>query len=91
MFNANTKQMPQNEVERRPYLNYFIDMYDFEENVPWHKFTKMIIGSFQVFELTDTIIPISQVRSSNPANWLNFFYGNENNQFLGPPMCNLWI
>jgi G:T/U-mismatch repair DNA glycosylase len=81
LFNANTYNMPQNEVERHPYLNYFIDMYEGEENVPWNKFTKMIIGSFPVFELTDTVIPISQVRSSNPANWLNFFYGNENNQF----------
>lgn len=73
--------MPLNEIERHPYLKYFINDHNGFENVPWEKYTRMIIGSFPIYEITDTIYPIIENRAQNANITLPFFYGSETNAF----------
>ena len=49
--------MPLDEIEQHPYLNYFINFHQGEQNVPWEKYTRMFVGSFPVFEITKTVYP----------------------------------
>jgi|GEM_PF-2157435 len=72
--------MPLNEIENHPYLNYFINQHE-EDLTPWDKYDKMIIGSFPIHSITDTVFPDVELRSLNGENDLNFFYGSVTNKF----------
>jgi hypothetical protein len=73
--------MPLNEIENHPYLNYFIDNHNGIQNVPWEKYTRMIIGSFPIYKITDTVHPVIENRSQNNNIDFPFFYGSETNAF----------
>lgn len=73
--------MPLNEIEQHPYLDYFIDHHNGSENVPWDKYTKMIIGSFPIYDITNTVFPNTEYRSKNTDLALPFFYGSKSNTF----------
>ncbi len=76
--------MPLDEIEEHPYLDYFIKYHKGIDNVPWEKYTRLFIGSFPVYDITDTIYPVKEFRSRSikeDENLWKFFYGSEDNKF----------
>jgi len=71
--------MPLNEIEQHPYLDYFITYNN--NNVDWAKYNKMIIGSFPVYGITETIYPYSDKRHLECSMQMPFFYGSQTNEF----------
>ncbi len=70
--------MPLGEVENHPYLNYLGDQPDYQ------KFTSLIIGSFPIYPLTNSIAEEYGIKLRQ--DWLNyadltFFYGSKENNF----------
>lgn len=73
--------MPLNEIESHPYLNYLIEKHQGYDNIPWVRYTKMIIGSFPVYSITKTIYPLEENRFQAPEVEMPFFYGSQTNSF----------
>ncbi|MDR3695610.1 hypothetical protein [Mucilaginibacter sp.] len=71
--------MPLNEVEQHPYLTYFNSYHN--GNVPWLQYKSMIIGSFPIYKITETIYPFNERRHLNPDLIMPFFYGSDTNGF----------
>ncbi len=71
--------MPHNILEQHPYLND-IDCTEFEDGY----FEGLIIGTFPVWDITDTLLPNGQCNQHefNPATaYMRFFYGSKRNVF----------
>lgn len=70
--------MPQNELEQHPFLNYV----DFSKS-PYRSFDKLIIGTFPVYHITDTVYPVDRIQHRFDPNeaYMKFFYGSTNNKF----------
>jgi len=71
--------MPLNEIEQHPYLQYFRSFHN--ENVDWSKYESIIIGSFPVYQITETVYPNHEARQVNPNLFMPFFYGSQTNNF----------
>ncbi|MGF7039110.1 hypothetical protein [Mucilaginibacter lappiensis] len=71
--------MPLNEIEQHPFLKYFLEHHN--GNVPWEKYTKMIIGSFPVYNITETVYPFNEQRHLIQDESMPFFYGSPTNRF----------
>jgi hypothetical protein len=72
--------MPLNEIEEHPYLDYLRGNSNGSDR-PWSHYTKLIIGSFPVYNITRTIQPIRLDRSTGVDVKMPFFYGSEGNRF----------
>ena len=70
--------MPINELEQHPFLNYV----DFSKS-PYNSFEKLIIGTFPVYNITNTIYPGNEIQQRfNPNEaYMKFFYGSKKNKF----------
>lgn len=70
--------MPINELEQHPFLNYV----DFSKK-PYKSFEKLIIGTFPVYHITDTVYPDDRIQKRfNPQEaYMKFFYGSKKNKF----------
>lgn len=70
--------MPVNELEQHPFLNYI----DFSK-IPYNSFEKLIIGTFPVYHITDTVYPADRIQHRfNPNEaYMKFFYGSKRNKF----------
>jgi hypothetical protein len=70
--------MPVNELEEHPFLNYV----DFSQQ-PYQSFKKLIIGTFPIYHITNTIYPDNnlQQRLNHNKAYMKFYYGSKDNRF----------
>ena len=82
--------MPINELEQHPYLDY---PTQFENQITSHYYKGIIIGSFPIYAVTDTINEDQEIVEErfNAEGTMRFFYGSRNSdlwKYVGLALAN---